>query len=172
MFQTNLKNEKELQKKPIKLSFSFLQFLPKFFFEIKKYMYHFNWSLPKICYSNAYRMTHIQRRDEDKNNSENYVNIEEQKIGQYSFAEGLWKDLTSATFRQFYNRLQLKLSVNSLKKIFKLLADILSCNDLWNRLTFPLVRCSEQTSAKEYCPIFCSSILTLFSELFYGVAFR
>ena len=59
LFQTNLKNEKELQKKPIKLSFSFLQFLPKFFFEIKKYMYHFNWSLPKICYSNAYRMTHI-----------------------------------------------------------------------------------------------------------------
>ena len=51
-----------------------------------------------------------------KNNSENNVNIEEQKIGQYSFAEGLWKDLTSATFRQFYNRLQLKLSVNSLKK--------------------------------------------------------
>ena len=54
-----------------------------------------------------------------KNNSENNVNIEEQKIGQYSFAEGLWKDLTSATFRQFYNRLQLKLSVNSLKKNFR-----------------------------------------------------
>ena len=53
-----------------------------------------------------------------KNDSENNVNIEEQKIGQYSFAEGLWKDLTSATFRQFYNRLQLKLSVNSLKKKF------------------------------------------------------
>ena len=118
MFQTNLKNEKELQKKPIKLSFSILQFLPKFFFEIKKYMYHFNWSLPKICYSNAYRMTHIQRRDEDKNNSENYVNIEEQKIGQYSFAEGLWEDLSSATCSQFYNQLQLKLSVNSLKKNF------------------------------------------------------
>ena len=81
-------------------------------------MYHFNWSLPKICYSNAYRMTHIQRRDEDKNNSENYVNIEEQKIGQYSFAEGLWEDLSSATCSQFYNQLQLKLSVNSLKKNF------------------------------------------------------
>ena len=77
---------------------------------------------PKICYSNAYGMTtQIQRRDQDENNSENDVNFEKQKIGQYFFAEVCFKNLNSGKARQFHNLLQLQISANSLKKIFSLL---------------------------------------------------
>ena len=53
--------------------------------------------------------------------TENDVNIEEQKIGQYFCAEGLIKDLNSGKGRQFHNLLQLRISANSLTKNFSVL---------------------------------------------------
>ena len=53
--------------------------------------------------------------------TENDVNIEEQKIGQYFCAEGLIKDLNSGKGRQFHNLLQLQISANSLENNFSLL---------------------------------------------------
>ena len=53
--------------------------------------------------------------------TENDVNIEEQKIGQYFCAEGLIKDLNSGKGRQFHNLLQLQISANSLTKNFSVL---------------------------------------------------
>ena len=48
--------------------------------------------------------------------TENDVNIEEQKIGQYFCAEVLIKDLNSGKARQFHNLLQLQISANSFTK--------------------------------------------------------
>ena len=56
-----------------------------------------------------------------KNNSENNVNIEEQKIGQYSFAEVCSENLTSGKVRRIHKSLQLKISANSLKIFFTVL---------------------------------------------------